>query len=639
MVRIRAAFVVASLALAACSTDDGCVQGDPCQISCEPGETGFCIAGGHCVCRAGAAVDAMTGVDPCTSPVPGSLVINELMIDGPAPEDTSEFIELVNATDAPVRLSGLELTSNSGDSQKSRVQFQSGCLPARGAVAIYRDVATWQWNPHPMGLPQTVATTGAFGFPNSVDFQFVLAVSGGGAIIDQAMGSAGVVSDGVSANRSPDGTAGAFMSHDAVSTTGLSSSPARCANGGSFAAGCLPVGGGDGGVVPGGDGGIPQPCPAAVFGDLVINEVMIDGDGADDPTEFVELVNTRDTEVGLAGVVVRALAGEALSNRIVFQSGCMPPRGAVAMFAEVANWMWIPDAPVGFAAETSRFAFHNSNDFIFELVGPGEVILSRAEGSSALITSGVSVNRVSDGMDGSMARHDEVSSTGLALSPGQCANGGYFNSGCVPGESPADSGAPVADAGPDDPDAAPGPPDAAVSPCRAPSEGEIVLNELMIDAATPENENEFVELVNATAEPLRLDGLVLVSNSGENLIDRIRFTAGCLPAHGVVAAFPDEASWIWNPMPDVMPAIEHLRFSFNNNDPFRFELRNAAGAVISSAAGPSQIVDDGVSVNRTPNIGGAEFAPHSEVAADGRTSSPGLCATGGRFDVDCPIGP
>ncbi len=135
--------------------------------------------------------------------------------------------------------------------------------------------------------------------------------------------------------------------------------------------------------------------------------------------------------------------------------------------------------------------------------------------------------------------------------------------------------------------------------CADPA-GKLVLNEVLPDGE-PTEDGEFVEVVNISDDPVNLAGVRITSLRGESQVDRVIFTGGCLPASGAVAAFPNEADWVWIPTPSPRPTYELKSFGFSNSADIDFRLVDSGGTVISQMAGSADLVDPGVSVNRNPD--------------------------------------
>jgi hypothetical protein len=351
------ASVLGLAGLAGCS-EDKCSVGDSCSKNCDPGQHGVCVAKGICACKAGdppAGTDSGPGGGPggmggaggggggddCAAPAMGDLRINEVLIDGPTPETATEFIEMVNNADHPVALTGLHIKALKSGKLTDRVKFTRGCMPAKGAVAMYYDKNNWQWDP----IPATASdyTTTSFSFSNSADFHFELD-DVHGTVLDSFAGTADLIDPDISVNRSPDRTGDMLQKHTAVSPTMAKASPARCANGGRFVEDCVapaPDGGpltdggplGDGGRDAGpnpSDGGQHDAAPPVDAGPpphVWIQEVYYDEPGSDAANVFIELAGDPGTPldhvrlVAINGDSNTAYATIPLDGKAIGQSG------------------------------------------------------------------------------------------------------------------------------------------------------------------------------------------------------------------------------------------------------------------------------------------------------------------------------
>lgn len=128
----------------------------------------------------------------------GQVTINEVLANEPGSDTAAEFVELYNGGSTTVSLSGWRLS----DSAALRHTFPTGTSLAPGARLVVTGAG---------------ASTGTLGLSNSGD-SVVLANSSGTTIDSVTYTSALSGTDGVSMNRSPDGSAGAFVLHTALST-------------------------------------------------------------------------------------------------------------------------------------------------------------------------------------------------------------------------------------------------------------------------------------------------------------------------------------------------------------------------------------------------------------------------------------
>ncbi|WP_304504099.1 lamin tail domain-containing protein [Corallococcus sp. EGB] len=155
----------------------------------------------------------------------GNLFINEVLINEPGSDVNGEFVELVNGGTAAVDLSGWTVS----DGTAVRHTFASGTTVAAGKAVVVFGGASGI----PAGTPGAVAaSTGQLNLGNSGDT--VTVKNSAGTVVDTAtFGSSLASTDGVSANRSPDGSSsGTFVLHTGVSS--LMSSPGTRASGAAF---------------------------------------------------------------------------------------------------------------------------------------------------------------------------------------------------------------------------------------------------------------------------------------------------------------------------------------------------------------------------------------------------------------------
>lgn len=127
----------------------------------------------------------------------GAVTLNEILANEPGSDTTEEFIELYNGGSTTVSLAGWRLS----DSAALRHTFPAGASIAPGGrVLVYGDTAS----------------TGTLGLSNSGDS--VVLANGSGTTVDSFTYSSALSgTDGVSMNRSPDGSTGGFVLHTALS--------------------------------------------------------------------------------------------------------------------------------------------------------------------------------------------------------------------------------------------------------------------------------------------------------------------------------------------------------------------------------------------------------------------------------------
>jgi len=184
-----------------------------------------------------------------------------------------------------------------------------------------------------------------------------------------------------------------------------------------------------GGVMTGGSIEPPPTCAPPSFGDLILNEALVDPSGMEPQEEFIELVNTSDQELDLSGLTV---AYEGNPKR-VFTQGCMAPKSAVALFSEHSATQWsTPPRGVAFQA-LPQLSLANGRDASIELLDAQYAQLSTLYIPTSAIRSGVSATRAPE-LSGTPALHSEVSPVGAPMSPAQCSNMGTFEVDCADGQ-------------------------------------------------------------------------------------------------------------------------------------------------------------------------------------------------------------
>lgn len=152
----------------------------------------------------------------------GKVFINEVLANEAGSSVAGEFVELVNSGTAAVDLSGWTIS----DGTSVRHTFASGTSLAAGKAVVVFGAASGI----PSGLTNAVAaSTAQLNLSNSGDT--VSLKNSAGTVVDSLTYTSSLSgTDGVSANRSPDGSStGSFVLHTTLA--GTSSSPGKQANG------------------------------------------------------------------------------------------------------------------------------------------------------------------------------------------------------------------------------------------------------------------------------------------------------------------------------------------------------------------------------------------------------------------------
>ena len=147
---------------------------------------------------------------PPPPPPDGKVFINEVLANEPGSDTAGEFVELVNSGGTAVDLSGWTIS----DATAVRHVFASGTVLGAGrAIVVFAGASAI-----PAGLSNAIASsTGSFVLGNSGDT--VKLASPAGLVDSVTYTSALSGTDGVSMNRSPDGSAtGTFVLHTTLSS-------------------------------------------------------------------------------------------------------------------------------------------------------------------------------------------------------------------------------------------------------------------------------------------------------------------------------------------------------------------------------------------------------------------------------------
>ena len=156
----------------------------------------------------------------------GTVFINEVLINEPGSDVTREFVELINPAGTAVDLSGWTLSDSAG----LRHTFASGTTVGAGkAITVFGGAAGI-----PAGTANAVAaSTGTLSLSNSTE-TVTVRNSAGTTVATASFGSTLTGTDGVSANRSPDGSSsGTFVLHNTLNSSSPAS-PGERASGSAF---------------------------------------------------------------------------------------------------------------------------------------------------------------------------------------------------------------------------------------------------------------------------------------------------------------------------------------------------------------------------------------------------------------------
>jgi endonuclease/exonuclease/phosphatase family metal-dependent hydrolase len=152
--------------------------------------------------------DAAFSITTAPPPV-GKVFLNEILANEPGSDTAGEFVELVNSGTGDANLAGWTIS----DATAVRHVFAAGTVLRAGRAIVVFAAASGI----PAGLTNAIASsTGSFSLGNSGDT--VTLASPAGTVDSVTYTSTLAASDGVSMNRSPDGSAtGAFVLHNTLS--------------------------------------------------------------------------------------------------------------------------------------------------------------------------------------------------------------------------------------------------------------------------------------------------------------------------------------------------------------------------------------------------------------------------------------
>ncbi|MFE5594237.1 lamin tail domain-containing protein [Streptomyces sp. NPDC056549] len=152
---------------------------------------------------------------------PANVIINEVLANEPGSSTAGEAIEIVNTGGTAVSIAGWTVQ----DGSAVRHTFAAGTTLQPGkAITVFGAGSAI-----PGGIVAVAASTGSLNLSNSGD-QVILWDSAGATVQSTTYSSSQASSDGVSINRSPDGSAtGGWVKHNTISS--LPSSPGQRADG------------------------------------------------------------------------------------------------------------------------------------------------------------------------------------------------------------------------------------------------------------------------------------------------------------------------------------------------------------------------------------------------------------------------
>jgi PKD repeat protein len=168
----------------------------------------------------GSATGSTTQSVTVSSGGPAKVILNEVLANEPGSNTAGEAIEIVNVGGTAISIAGWTLS----DGTSVRHTFAAGTTLQPGkAISVFGGASAI-----PSGIVAVAASTGGLSLANAGDR---VILKNGAAVVDSmSYASSLASSDGVSINRSPDGSAtGVWVKHNTIST--LPSSIGKHANG------------------------------------------------------------------------------------------------------------------------------------------------------------------------------------------------------------------------------------------------------------------------------------------------------------------------------------------------------------------------------------------------------------------------
>ncbi len=363
------------------------------------------------------SVEEVSGYN-CHPPLPGSLLINEVLAD-PSGHDINgdqwfdpfedEFIEILNVAAVPINLRGVSIRVGS----RMPHQFNAQCILPGQVIVVFGGLFQGVANDNVVIAAHTLK------LPNT---------GGNVAILDEDervldMMSYGNEADGPhSIARLPDGS-DQWGVHPAYAGAGtVIESAGKCMTGGSFP---------DCRSEAQSKTNDSISCPLIEPGDIVINEILADagkhdvnGDGVSvwHQDEFVELLLVTETSRSLQGLELTVNGQSKLRMTDI----CLPPKTAVVIFGGGSPQIASDEHAfhTRISDKSLRLPNYGGQVSIFQF---GTLLDTVTYGSEA--DHATSLTRWPEG-SGPFILHTDATAESH-FSPGHCVNGSSFLSGCI----------------------------------------------------------------------------------------------------------------------------------------------------------------------------------------------------------------
>ena len=140
----------------------------------------------------------------------------------------------------------------------------------------------------------------------------------------------------------------------------------------------------------------------------------------------------------------------------------------------------------------------------------------------------------------------------------------------------------------------------------------------------PETE-EYVEFVNISAHPIRLNGLIFGVLGQQDFSSRVQFWGGCLPPNERLTIYSNQQEPLAKDRITEGLFFDAYRFRFSNSRASRLQIRDQDNRLIDGFTIKPNLIKEDISLNRFPDGVGFEIVRHDQFFD--AQSSPGLSAT------------
>ncbi len=267
--------------------------------------------------------------------------------------------------------------------------------------------------------------------------------------------------------------------------------------------------------------GTPTPTPYPVYpidpGAVLISEVIYNPDGGDTDSEWLELYNTLDEDVNLAGCTIQS-GGTTFAHNVTITEGIIPANGYFFLYEGLVS----PPAGPNKLQVNFDPQFQNGEDVAdgIRLLDSFQVVVD-----TILYASDNNGSELPDDDDDPAPDNEVAPPVNAGWALGRCpSSGSDTNNSAIDfwPVAPAD----ITKNGPNicvPPSVTPTPtdtPEATLTPTATPTcfieAGAVVINELMPNPDGSDDGREWLEIVNLSDEAIDLSNFIVESSTGSN---------------------------------------------------------------------------------------------------------------------------